>query len=385
MTPPHSKCDEFHSMAIRTHITRPFSRISRSTSRRTFTDAASHPSNRVQVYRSNSQDPHLNLSIEHFLLQNSHPASIILFLYTNRPCVVIGRNQNPWLEVNLGLLRQGLPPTAPRAPLPRTRTSHDTSTDGSNDDGGGEILLVRRRSGGGTVFHDAGNVNYSVICPSAAFDRNRHAEMVARALQGLGAASARVNCRHDIVMDGDADGDVGSGTQSSAPATFKISGSAYKLTRLRALHHGTCLLSSPHLDLISPLLRSPLRPYLRARGVESVRSPVRNVGGGVRPAEFTRAVIAEFRTMYGARGGFDVEAAVGEADALADVRIRSGYEELKSRDWIYGQTPQFVFDTYPVGVGDQPKQRSPLSEGLPPQVSELFQQKKKKGRVKNSR
>ncbi|KAI8959993.1 hypothetical protein F5Y11DRAFT_283107 [Daldinia sp. FL1419] len=308
-----------------------------STSRRLFNaEAVSHPSNRVQVYISRTKDPYLNLSIEHFLLQKSPPESVVLFLYTNRPCVVIGRNQNPWVEVNLGLLGPG--------------KSHVVEN-GSNE---GPVLLVRRRSGGGTVFHDEGNVNYSVMCPPASFDRNKHAEMVVRALRSLGVLGSRVNERHDIVLD------VPDTTQKQ---TFKISGSAYKLTRLRSLHHGTCLLQSPNLPLVGPLLRSPAAPYIKARGVESVRSPIRNVGVPDTNA-FEEAVVAEFGAMY---GNVDPEIiwqpdAEGALDSVP--AIAKGYDELKSLEWIYTQTPQFTFSTHP--TEDDPRPRPSLTDNLLP-------------------
>ncbi|KAI0843593.1 hypothetical protein F5Y06DRAFT_255326 [Hypoxylon sp. FL0890] len=315
-------------------------RIHSSTHRLFSADAVSHPSNRVQVYISRASDPYLNLSIEHFLLQKSPPDSVVLFLYTNRPCVVIGRNQNPWVEVNLGLLKQS------------------NGIIGGNDEGGGEgeVLLVRRRSGGGTVFHDAGNVNYSVICPPASFDRNKHAAMVVRALNSLGASGARVNERHDIVLDIPA-------SNTEQKQTFKISGSAYKLTRLRSLHHGTCLLSSPNLPLVGPLLRSPAAPYIKARGVESVRSPIRNVGV-TDTAAFEEAVVAEFGAMY---GNMDPEVIRAEEakEVMEDTPIiAKGYAELKSPEWIYTQTPQFTFSTH--STDEDPRPRPPLPEEVPP-------------------
>lgn len=262
----------------------------------------SEPASRVQVYTSHSRDPYLNLSAEHFLLQNSHPDSTVLFLYTNDPCIVIGRNQNPWLEVNLGLVR-GF----------RARTDRRSSNARSS------VSLVRRRSGGGAVFHDGGNVNFSVICPPAAFDRNRHAEMVVRALRGLGVPTARFNERHDIVVD--------RGVPNAAE-TFKISGSAYKLTRLRSLHHGTCLLTSPNLAHIGRLLRSPAEPYVKARGVESVRSRICNV---VVPAgDFMDAVRFEFGAMYGAPD-LDVSLGLGGGADFANEKIQKGYRELTVR------------------------------------------------------
>lgn len=254
-------------------------------------EAVSSPSNLVQVYISRSTDPYLNLSIEHFLLQKSHPDSVVLLLYTNRPCIVIGRNQNPWVEVNLGLVNR-------RGILKQLRAGSELAAAGNGDrvmkngvDGmiaeteasetADDVLLVRRRSGGGTVFHDGGNVNYSVICPPASFDRNKHAEMVMRALRGLQKKSVRVNERHDIVLDVSPSTPTGSHNPSDGRdsiKTFKISGSAYKLTRTRSLHHGTCLLSSPHLHLLSQLLRSPAAPYIKRAGSRACGRPCATSG-----------------------------------------------------------------------------------------------------------
>ena len=281
-----------------------------------FIDSATRPSSRLQIYISRSLDPFLNLSIEHYLLQHSPPNSTVLFLYTDRPCVVLGRNQNPWLEVNLSALKR--------------------ASVGSIEK---EVLLVRRRSGGGTVFHDEGNVNYSVICPTSVFHRDKHAQMVVDALQSLGVSSTRVNARHDIVMD----------SPSSAPnQPLKVSGSAYKLTRLRSLHHGTCLLSSPNLKTMSLFLRSPAKPYIKARGVESVSSPVGNVG--VTNDAFEEAVVRQFGKVYDCtandvimsalQGGQSYEqqgvvaGLVGDAQAeIAD--IAKGVAELKVRAITY--------------------------------------------------
>ena len=303
---------------------------------RSFSEAAAaHPANRTQIYISRSRDPLVNLSVEHRLLQTSHPESTILILYVNRPCVVFGRNQNPWLEVNLNRLREG-------------------RDDGDGSGRPGEVQLVRRRSGGGTVFHDEGNVNFSVICPPPAFNRDKHAEMVVRALGRLGRANTRVNERHDIVMDVPPTDGGGGGGGSTPAKTFKISGSAYKLTRLRSLHHGTCLLRSPNLGLISPLLRSPAEPFIKARGVESVRSPVANVG--VDPEAFVDAVAAEFERLHGSptvRAGFGDEVVAEGGDAL-----REGYGEMTARAWTFGQTPKFTFSTRP--TEEDPRERPAL-------------------------
>lgn len=236
-----------------------------------FRESVTRSTSKYQTYISRSQDPYTNLSIEHFLLQNSPADSTILFLYVNRPCIVIGRNQNPWLEADLRLVRDH-----PAFPAQDYLRQHEHS----------KIVLVRRRSGGGTVFHDEGNVNYSVICPTEEFTRDKHVEMVVQAIRKVNPR-ARVNERHDVVID--QGGILAEGKRphpsdmhttayaSGDVAPLKVSGSAYKLTRQRSLHHGTCLLASPNLEIISSFLRSPAKPFMKARGVESVRSPIGNV------------------------------------------------------------------------------------------------------------
>ncbi|KAI9706285.1 MAG: Biotin/lipoate A/B protein ligase [Bogoriella megaspora] len=279
----------------------------------------------VQAYFSRADDPYLNLATEYYLLQNRPAHSIVLFFYVNRPSIIIGHNQNPWLEANLKLLR------------------------GTNSPIGKPIDLVRRRSGGGTVFHDEGNVNWTVICPSSKFTRDKHAEMVVRALRRLGVERARVNERHDIVLDqGSArvnqpseDTHKTPFTSTDAPTPLKVSGSAYKLTRGRALHHGTCLLQSPNLGSIGKYLRSPARPFIKARGVESISSPVGNIG--VENMPFIDAVYAEFAAMYSKPEYALVHLEKSDIEHISDIREEANV--LQDLKWIANRTPQFEVST----------------------------------------
>ena len=239
---------------------------------------------------SRSDDPFLNLSIENYLLKNTPEDSTVLFLYVNRPCIVIGRNQNPWLEANLERLKSR------KALSIRSGKGVLESAD---------VLLVRRRSGGGTVFHDHGNLNYSVICPTHDFKRDTHVEMVVRAIRQLNPR-ARVNERHDIVLDQGAklppnkqphpDDTHTSAFFTDSPA-LKVSGSAFKLTRKRSLHHGTCLVQSPNLKSIHPFLDAPVRHYMKARGVDSVRSPISNIQEGLDEDIQTNVSAVQYETI----------------------------------------------------------------------------------------
>ncbi|KAI9824121.1 MAG: hypothetical protein M1819_001076 [Sarea resinae] len=338
-----------------------------------FAAAASHESSIHQIYISRSLNPYLNLSIEHFLLQKTPASSKVLFLYTNRPSVIIGRNQNPWLEVNLRLL------DAARAQRPGQALETEPPSIG-------DVSLVRRRSGGGTVFHDTGNVNYCVISPSSEFTRDKHAEMVVRAMRKLGVDRARVNERHDIVLDQGPLRDQADHTDMhktpymwesrDIPQPLKVSGSAYKLTRQRALHHGTCLLSSPNLHIMPHYLHSPAKPYIKARGVESVNSPVGNVG--IANGDFENAVVREFALLYnlpneailglnenaGLRSGDEWVSGVFDETYSEVPSIRTGMAELKSPEWTFMQTPQFTFSSH--SSEEDSRDRPAISDSLPP-------------------
>ena len=182
------------------------------------------------------------------------------------------------------------------------------------------------------MFHDAGNVNWSVISPAAAFTRDKHAEMVTKALRTLGVQRSRVNERHDIVLDqgtSDHTGTWGPDNdthstpwQSTSIRPLKVSGSAYKLTRARALHHGTALLNSPNLHVIPSYLRSPAKQYIKGRSVDSVSSPVGNIL--LDNESFIENVQREFGVLYGGAG----EPVVLGEECLEIEDVSKGHAEL---------------------------------------------------------
>lgn len=267
----------------------------------------------VLVYRLTSDNPFINLSIENYIFRKAPPGTKILLFYVNRPCIVIGRNQNPWLEVNLHLLRTGV--------LDSVSQEKNLSN----------VDLVRRRSGGGTVFHDEGNVNWSVICDMNDFTRDKHAEMVVRGLRDLGLERARVNERHDIVLDqGDIKAPVDRDDTHATPYTegaraLKVSGSAYKVARGRALHHATALLNSKNLELIPQFLNSPAKHFITAKGVDSVRSPITNLN--LSAVDFCKAVEIQFRKQYKTLPSDTSVVELGSGCMEID-EIRNDYEEL---------------------------------------------------------
>ncbi|KAK9456467.1 hypothetical protein V1511DRAFT_284270 [Dipodascopsis uninucleata] len=268
----------------------------------------------IRLYLSTSRSPYFNLAFEDIIFQlfptksnsvkkDSKILDKILYLYINEPSVVIGRNQNPWKETIIPILNKH------------------------------SINLVRRKSGGGTVFHDEGNVNYSVINSIDFFDRDEHAISICEALNPIIASKGkqlRVNERHDIVDENN----------------NKVSGSAYKLQRGKAYHHGTMLLNSK-IEFLLELLHkeSVYKGVIEGAGVESVKSPVTNVG--ISNDEFISSVASFFWNKYSIDCSNCKMIEVNE-DIFKEKwpeyidLMQDKISELKSWDWTYGATPKFT-------------------------------------------
>ncbi|BGP37091.1 hypothetical protein JCM10449v2_000995 [Rhodotorula kratochvilovae] len=292
--------------------------------RRAFTSsprALSEPS----IYVSESHDPWFNLAFEDWqvpllsfptrdpsltpprrLFRKTDPDQRILYLYRNSPSVIIGRNQNPWKEINLARLRElGIP-------------------------------FVRRKSGGGTVYHDLGNTNYCVFVPRTEFDRRSNAELVTAGLNTLDVP-AYVNERHDICSP-------------PTDTTVHVSGSAFKLVSKRAYHHGTMLIDA-QLGNLRGVLGSK-KDTMVTKGVASVPSPVRNLretSSTISHERFVEAVADQFAQKYGVSR--EVKR-IDEGELETNGYAREVVDELKSWDWQYGQTPEFTHEisgSFPFG------------------------------------
>lgn len=178
----------------------------------------------MKAYRIESTNPYRNLAVEQiFQRQATEPT---LLLWQNEDCVVIGRCQNAWAEVNVPYCEeQG-------------------------------VHIVRRDTGGGAVYHDLGNINYSFLLPEQEYDVARQTGVILSALSSFGL-SAELSGRNDILAEGK-----------------KVSGCAYRLGRV-CLHHGT-LLIDVDFDKMSRCL-TPSSQKLKAKGIQSVKSRVANL------------------------------------------------------------------------------------------------------------
>ncbi|KAJ3102302.1 Biotin/lipoate A/B protein ligase [Phlyctochytrium planicorne] len=264
-----------------------------------------------EIYQSEVTDPWINLAFEEWLFRRPIELSpdYTLFFYRNDPCIVIGRNQNPWRECNIPLM---------------------TST---------SLPLVRRRSGGGTVYHDLGNTNYSITMPRADFSRSYFADLIADALNDMDIP-AKSNARHDIIIQ-----------------EKKVSGSAYKVVNAKAYHHGTMLIDTD-TKLVSKYLKPTiLTEKIEGRGVTSVRSEVttlRNHSLTVNHTAVCEAIARRFiLEMEGKKHLASNPVNIEDSERNPAIKtltmstfestpqIQAYRDETLPWDWTFGQTPQF--------------------------------------------
>jgi len=240
----------------------------------------------MKVLTSPFNNPFINLALEDHFLRGGADLPV-LFFYVNRPSVVMGRFQNPWLETNLNYLVDN------------------------------DIWLVRRQSGGGSVFHDEGNLNFSFIVPDAMIERRKHAELLQAAFKKA-EIELEISPRHDLWLEGK-----------------KISGSAFKQTKNGSFHHGTFLVSSD-LDKLDESLKHTIVPK-NTKSIASVRSKVTTLQSkypGVEIKDVIDLVSHFFHTVP-----MEIDGSL-----LSLPEVQESFRSLKSWEWLWGETPYFEME-----------------------------------------
>ncbi|MAZ47998.1 MAG: hypothetical protein CME65_05510 [Halobacteriovoraceae bacterium] len=246
---------------------------------------------KLKLFISPWRDPFRNLAFEDQLLKTIRPSEKYLLVYQNDPCVVMGRFQNPWREVNLEFLENN--------------QSH--------------LKLVRRQSGGGCVYHDLGNMCFSFIHPSRDHHKDDNNKIILNALEDLGI-KAKASNRSDLILEDER----------------KFSGSAFKQKKDRSFHHGTLLMNSD-LSLLNDILNSPLKS-LEGKGTLSNPSKVVNLAELNPSLQFQKLggfLTSSFENFYGKK----VE--LGKND----FNNKEYEDSLREEEWIFGETPEFQVST----------------------------------------
>ena len=250
---------------------------------------SSDPQRRIlhrRVIVSAVTDPFFNLAVEEFLFDTLAEQTGILLLYVNSPVVVIGKHQNPWLEVNLRELTKW------------------------------RVGLLRRISGGGTVYHDTGNLNFSFLEPKDGFDRSRNLGFVRDVLRTIGI-DAYITKKVDLYIEGG-----------------KISGNAFCFRKNRALHHGTLLVDTDVTRMHGLLSPKPLP--IETHAVRSRPASTLNLSS-VQHGLSCRTVQRELAKAYLEHG--EVET-VSTGD-FRNTDVRNLSKRNRRWEWNFGRTPDF--------------------------------------------
>ena len=226
-----------------------------------------------------THDPYLNLAIEEYLFRNA--TDDVFMLWQNEPCVVIGKNQNVYAEIDTEL-------AAARG-----------------------IHIVRRITGSGAVYHDFGNVNYSFIKNAAeeGIDFSSYTRPIISALHALGA-DCTLSGRNDLLL-----------------GEKKISGNAQFTSGGRTLHHGTLLFDSD-LTVLSDVLRVD-EEKIKSKAIRSTVSRVTNI----KPSIARMMTVDEFIETLGEFIQREYDATLQPPPTIAEVS--EILTRNRSRDWLY--------------------------------------------------
>lgn len=238
-----------------------------------------------RVFISNTTNAYQNIAIEKEL-SLKYPLDTTLFLWQNNKTVVIGKNQNPYKECNLDFMEEN------------------------------NITLTRRFSGGGAVYHDLGNLNYTLIMPESKFDMEDVKKLLLSMSSKLGF-EPEFTGKNDIIYQ-----------------NRKFSGHAYFVEDNTMVFHGTMM-----VDLDISLLSKCLTPSIKklnSKGIDSVKSRVLNLKEilpELTTFQVQEAFIEAFEDVYKNISSIDI---IEETDANNTI-----VSKIQSKDWLYGETPLF--------------------------------------------
>ena len=231
-------------------------------------------------------DPAFNLAAEEYVFEKLPRDSMYVMLWQNDNAIIVGKHQNTLAQINEAFVREK------------------------------GIKVVRRLSGGGAVYHDMGNLNYTIIADGDGdLDFGRFCRIVLDALARVGV-KGELNGRNDMTIDGK-----------------KFSGNAQYAKQGRVMHHGTILFDSDSSVLAGALQVDEEK--IKAKGVKSVRSRVTTV----RPhlpkdmplKQFKKVLLGSILTQFPGEEYIFTPGDIAEIEKLS----------LRYRDWEwnYGKSP----------------------------------------------
>lgn len=239
-------------------------------------------------------DPFFNIAAEEYILKRDDRD--ILMLWQCSPSVIIGKHQNTLTEVNVGFANRR------------------------------NIPVIRRLSGGGTVYHDEGNINYTVIKSEKRKDRlidfRKFTQPVIDFLGTLGT-KARFEGKNNLVIN-----------------RKKFSGNSAHVFKNRVMHHGTLLFDS-NLEMLDQIIRADTKSKIEDKAVQSVRAAVTNISEHL-DVDMTIRQFKEKLENY-LFNYYSINE-IHELDKTDISAINTLMNEKYSKwEWNFGYSPDYIF------------------------------------------
>ncbi|MQS88527.1 lipoate--protein ligase [Companilactobacillus mishanensis] len=254
----------------------------------------------MYFYRMKSKDIRDNLATEQYLMNNVEFDEPLVLFYIQKPCIIVGRNQNTLEEINSEYIKE-----------------HN-------------ITVTRRISGGGAVYDDLGNISFSFVVNSDDDDFGDFKKLtkpIIDALKDMGATTAEVSGRNDLMVDGK-----------------KFSGNAMYTKNGKMFSHGT-LAYDVDLSVLADALNVPA-DKIASKGIKSVKSRVTNVKPYLKPEyqsltteEFRDKLILELFHTDDISKISDKEYQLTDNDKKAIQKLNDDF--YYNWDWVYGKSPDF--------------------------------------------
>jgi len=217
-------------------------------------------------------------------------------LWQSKPSVIVGKHQNVLKEVNTGYTQKK------------------------------NIPVIRRISGGGTVYHDPGNLNYTVITTETnrekLIDFRKFTKPVIAFLETLGIR-AEFEGKNNLVISGK-----------------KFSGNSAHVFKNRVMHHGT-LLFNTDLDVLDKTIHPELKDKIQDKAVQSIWATVTNI----RDLLDTKPDIDVFKVNFQnyLLNYYSIKE-IRELNKTDIQAIKKLIEDkYKTWEWNFGYSPVYVF------------------------------------------